>query len=115
MTEELARDSQGGYAYNPEYFGKTGTPYSQEDHDYLVKWYDKIPLEEMAFALERTPTSIEARMRYLKKNGLLYTYKAPAPKPLRYKDIKSQIDTVVAKYFNGIPLNIILEKNKANA
>ena len=115
MTEELARDSQGKYAYNPEYFGKTGAPYSQDDHDYLVKWYDKIPLEEMAFALERTPTSIEARMRYLKKTGLLYTYKAPAPKPLRYKDIKSQIDTVVAKYFNGIPLNIILEKNKANA
>ena len=101
MTEELARDSQGKYAYNPEYFGKTGAPYSQDDHDYLVKWYDKIPLDEMAFALERTPTSIEARMRCLKKNGLLDTYKAPAPKPLRYKDIKSQIDTVVAKYFNG--------------
>ena len=59
MTEELARDSQGRYAYNPEYFGKTRTPYSQDDHDYLVKWYDKIPLDEMAFALERTPTSIE--------------------------------------------------------
>ena len=56
MTEELARDSQGRYAYNPEYFGKTGTPYSQDDHDYLVEWYDKISLEEMAFALERTPT-----------------------------------------------------------
>ena len=38
MTEELARDSQGRCAYNPEYFGKTGTPYSQDDHDYLVKW-----------------------------------------------------------------------------
>lgn len=44
MTEELARDSQGKYAYNPEYFGKTGAPYSQDDHDYLVNGMTKFHL-----------------------------------------------------------------------
>lgn len=111
---ELEKDSQGRYAYNSEFFGKTGTPYSQADHNYLVTWYDKIPLNEMAFALERTPTSIDSRVRLMRKNGTLYTYKAQPQKPLKYKDVKSKVDIILAMYFSGIALSDILKKINLN-
>lgn len=39
-------------------YSNTGKPYTKEDLDYLINWYDKIGLEEMSLALERTGRSV---------------------------------------------------------
>lgn len=65
----LEVDNFGRLKYNKNYFGKTGKRWDEEELDYLINWYTKIGIEEMAFALERTETSIAERIRVLRKQG----------------------------------------------
>ncbi|MGL5440828.1 MAG: hypothetical protein ACRDA4_10700 [Filifactoraceae bacterium] len=65
----LEVDRFGRLKYNKEFFGKTGSKWTKEDMDYLIGWYTKIGSEEMAFALERTETSILQRVNELRRKG----------------------------------------------
>lgn len=50
-------------------YSNTGKPYTKEDLDYLINWYDKIGLEEMSLALERTGRSVVGKVYELRKGG----------------------------------------------
>lgn len=65
----MEMDRQGRYKYDPEFFGRTGKAYDQEEIDYIINWYDKIDMNEMGFALERTPNSIQTFVGTLRKEG----------------------------------------------
>lgn len=106
----LERDAQGRYKYDPEYFGNTGKPYTYEEVEYLMNWYEKVGMEEMAFALERTPVSIEMKVRQLRKQGLM------KKKDLTINNIlKLKMDEVVKLYFQGYSVKESIQKIKANA
>ena len=68
---KIEYSSNGRMKYNPEYFGKTGEPWYQQDLQYLKDWYDITGPEEMAFALERTPDSVMEKARKLRKEGVM--------------------------------------------
>jgi hypothetical protein len=64
-------DDCGRMKYNPLYHGKHGTPWSTEDLQYLINWYDYIGPEEMSFALERTICTINTKVVEFRKQGVM--------------------------------------------
>ena len=70
---DIEYDEYGRMNYNPEFHCKNGTPWSFEDINYLIEWYDKTGPEEMSFALDRTIKSIMQYVSKLRKDGLMPT------------------------------------------
>lgn len=64
---KLEYNRYGRMKYNPFFHGNTGKPWSKEDLQYLIDWYDIIGGEEMSFALERTVGSIYTKYLQIKK------------------------------------------------
>ncbi len=68
---EIAYDKHNRMLYNPEFHAKTGTKWSEEDIKYLIDWYNIIGVDEMSYALERTPFTINNHVYHLRKKGLM--------------------------------------------
>lgn len=64
-------DSHGRMKYNPELHDNWGKAWTQEEEDYLIKWYDLIGLEEMGLALGRTETVVSNKVVKLRKLGIM--------------------------------------------
>ncbi|PRR70883.1 hypothetical protein [Clostridium thermopalmarium] len=64
-------DRFGRIKYNPAFHTKHKTPWSMEDLQYLVNWYDIIGPEEMSFALERPVTAIQQKVTVLRRQGYM--------------------------------------------
>ena len=62
-------DSQGRIKYNPELHDRQGFPWSEEETEYLIKWYDIIGMEEMSLALGRTEATVANKVYRLQKQG----------------------------------------------
>lgn len=65
-------DRFGRMKYNPEFHRKNGQPWSKNDLEYLINWYDKIGPEEMSFALERPITAVMQKAKVLRYEGLMH-------------------------------------------
>ena len=50
-----------------EFFSHTGMSWSDEDLWYLLMWYKRIPLIELAYALSRTPVSVAEKFTNLRR------------------------------------------------
>jgi|GEM_PF-2580626 Mn-dependent DtxR family transcriptional regulator len=48
--------------------------YKDEDLIYLIEWYKKIGMKEMAAALDRTPLAVAQKYKELKKKGIVQNY-----------------------------------------
>jgi hypothetical protein len=68
---EVQYDSYGRMKYNPEYHAKHGTPWSYEDIQYLINWFEFAGAEEMSFALERPITAVQEMANRLRKQGVM--------------------------------------------
>lgn len=64
-------DSYGRMEYNPIFHPNNGKPWTKEDLQYLIDWYDKIGADEMSFALGRTIKSIMQKVSNLRKDGIM--------------------------------------------
>lgn len=64
-------DACGRMKYNPDLHKNNGTTWSEDDLNYLINWYEKIGIEEMSLALERTEATIAAQVQKLRKKGLM--------------------------------------------
>lgn len=64
-------DACGRMKFNPDLHENQGKPWSREDLDYLINWYNKIGIEEMSLALERTETTVATKVAILRKRGLM--------------------------------------------
>ncbi len=64
-------DCNGRMKYNPELHDRQGQPWTVEETQYLIEWYNIIGIEEMALALGRTETTIATRVTRLRADGLM--------------------------------------------
>lgn len=64
-------DSCGRMKYNPELHENQGKPWSKEDLEYLITWYEIIGAEEMSLALGRPEAVIANKVSKLRKSGLM--------------------------------------------
>lgn len=64
-------DSYGRMKYNPELHENQGKPWSKEDLEYLITWYEIIGAEEMSLALGRPEAVIANKVSKLRKSGLM--------------------------------------------
>lgn len=71
VEEKVEYDKSGRMKYNPLYHAKHGMPWSFEDLQYLINWYDLIGPEEMSFALERTISTINQKVVELRREGVM--------------------------------------------
>ncbi|WP_244833392.1 hypothetical protein [Clostridium sp. BJN0001] len=67
-------DSSGRMKYNKEFHSKQGTYWSEEDTEYLANWGNKVSMEEMSFALERSEGSVIEKLKELRKTGIVKGY-----------------------------------------
>lgn len=70
---EIEYDQYGRMKYNPEYHENNGKPWTEEELEYLVKWYNMIGLEEMSLALGRTMGTVNNKVRKMRREGLMET------------------------------------------
>ncbi|MGE6893799.1 DNA-entry nuclease [Priestia flexa] len=61
--------------YHPEIHLKQGTPWSEEDLEYLCKYHEYDGLQSMSMALERTQTTIATKLVKLQQTGRYQRYK----------------------------------------
>ena len=64
-------DSVGRIAYNPELHDRQGQPWTVEETQYLIDWYNIIGAEEMSLALGRSENTITTRVNRLRSKGLM--------------------------------------------
>lgn len=64
-------DRYGRMKYNPELHENQGKPWSEEDLEYLMTWYEIIGAEEMSLALGRPEAVIANKVSKLRKSGLM--------------------------------------------
>lgn len=64
-------DRYGRMKYNPELHENQGKPWSKEDLEYLIAWYEIIGAEEMSLALGRPEAVIANKVSKLRKSGLM--------------------------------------------
>lgn len=79
-------DKCGRMKFNPELHQNNGKPWSQEDLNYLIDWYEKIGLEEMSLAVGRSEVTVAAKVGYLRKKGIMK--KGPRSKKYNNKLLK---------------------------
>lgn len=67
----LEFDEYGRVKYNSKIHYNQRKPWTREDLNYLIEWYDKIGGEEISFALGRTEASIHQTVLKLRKQGVM--------------------------------------------
>ena len=78
-------DKNGRIAYTPELHDRQGEPWTKEEIQYLIDWYNVIGGEEMSLALGRTETTIMTKANTLRKRGLLQKKSKHNAKLLKYE------------------------------
>jgi hypothetical protein len=62
-------DDYGRMRYNPDIHFAQFEPWTDDDLDYLINWYEIIGLEEMSFALGKTESTIKHKVYKLRRTG----------------------------------------------
>ena len=71
MEKAPEYNKYGRLKYNPEFHANTGKPWTTEDLNYLIEFYDIAGSKEMSFALERTEQSIRQKANTLRKENVM--------------------------------------------
>lgn len=72
---EPTYDKLGRMNYHPDYHFNQGKPFSQEELEYLCKYWEVDPPDLISLALGRTEKSLYSKVKRLQKNGLYEYYK----------------------------------------
>lgn len=73
--EGIEYDSQGRLKFNPDFHPRHGEPWTEEELAYLCRFYESDPTKSLSMALGRLERTIEQKMSYLHKSGLIDYYK----------------------------------------
>jgi len=73
--EGVRYDRQGRMVYHPDFHPNQGKPFSDEEIEYLCKFYDYDDRQSLAFGLGRTESSVQEKVFKLKKRGVFEIYK----------------------------------------
>ena len=71
----FSRDPHGRLDYHPLLHVRQGTPWTDDDMEYLCKYHEIEELEMIALALERTTKSVATKLTQIKKQGKYEYYK----------------------------------------
>lgn len=71
----LTYDSMGRIQYHPDFHFSHRKPFTEEELEYLCRFYEVDDSRTMAFALGRTEATVVAKVSELKKRGLFEYYK----------------------------------------
>jgi hypothetical protein len=75
LQEGLRFDKQGRMLYHPDYHPNKGKPYTEEENEYICKFYHHDDLRTLSFALGKPETGIANQLSKLKKAGKIGYYK----------------------------------------
>ncbi|URZ06434.1 hypothetical protein [Clostridium felsineum] len=62
-------DKIGRMNYNPIFHARMRQPWTVDELNYVINWYDKVGPDELSFALERTIKSVMQKATDLRKQG----------------------------------------------
>ncbi|WP_242224543.1 DNA-entry nuclease [Bacillus cereus group sp. BfR-BA-01380] len=72
---EFQYDNHGRMKYHPGFHFSHKLPFTEEDLEYLCKFYDFDDKQAIAFALGKTEKALADRVSKLKKAGMFHFYK----------------------------------------
>lgn len=72
---EPTYDNRGRMNYHPEFHENHGKPFSQEELEYLCKYWESDDKDLIALALGRTEKTLHKKVRQLRQLGLYDYYK----------------------------------------
>ena len=75
VTAEPEYDSQGRMLYHPDYHERQGKRFTEEELEYMCKYWKADGCKTIAFAIGRTQSTLASRMVALKKQGLYEYYR----------------------------------------
>lgn len=76
QTEEIFYDKRGRMKYHPAFHYNQGKKFDDQETAYLCKYYELDSLKSLSLALGRLEKSLEYRIAYLRKAGLIDYYKS---------------------------------------
>jgi len=68
-------DKHGRMKYNPYYHSEHGHKMTEEELEYLCRYWDIDGVKTMAMALGKTEKTLQSKVNLLKKNGKFEYYK----------------------------------------
>lgn len=68
-------DKNGNLMYHPDYHPNHGKPYTDEELEYLCKFYGCDDMRSISFALGRPEASLQTKLTKIKKVGKIEYYK----------------------------------------
>jgi hypothetical protein len=75
FEEVFLFNKYGHLLYHPELHPNYGEPFSEEDLEYLCKYWEVSSPREMSYALERPEHNLCSKVAYLKKTNRFDFYK----------------------------------------
>ncbi|SMQ75788.1 hypothetical protein SAMN05444673_2545 [Bacillus sp. OV166] len=75
LEDGLRFDKQGRMLYHPDFHFNNGKRYTEEELEYLCRFFDFDDIRTISFALGRPETSLATQVSMLKKQGKFSYYK----------------------------------------
>ena len=76
IREGIEYDNFGRIKFHPDYHFNHKKPFTDEELEYICKYYDTDGPRAIGFALGRTEMTIRTKVDWLKKNNLIGKYKS---------------------------------------
>ncbi|MGG4444517.1 DNA-entry nuclease [Brevibacillus fortis] len=74
IEDGLEYDSYGRMQYHPEFHFNHGTPFEEDELEYLCKFYETDSTRSLSFALGRTERTVRSKIDQLRKTGMYQVY-----------------------------------------
>lgn len=75
IDEFYEYDKTGRMLYHEDFHFTHGEPWTEEELEYLCKYYEIDGRDTIAMALGKTPSTVAAKVTQLRKRGLIEHYK----------------------------------------
>jgi len=75
LEEGITYDRSGRMEYHPDFHPNHQIPLTDEELEYLCKFYEVDPTRTIAFALGRTEHALRSKVNSLRRSGLYDYYK----------------------------------------
>ena len=74
VDDGISYDSHGRMHYHPDFHFNHGAPFTEEELEYLCKFYEVDTARSLSFALGRTERTLRTKVDQLKKTGMYQVY-----------------------------------------
>ncbi len=70
-NQAVTYDRYGRMNYHPDYHGRQGMPWTNQEQTFLIENYESMGPEQVSLALERTIHTVMTRAYELRKRGVM--------------------------------------------